>query len=118
MYHYEEAITNDVIGYVKEHNLTGDRDELWEKLYDDLFAADSVTGNASGSYWCNANKARECIFSDPLAEGYVSALIREFSLDAQTVADNLFNWEYWDVSIRCFLLGVAIDNALDELEIE
>ena len=37
------------------------RRDFAEKLYDELWIDDSVTGNASGSYTCNAYEAEEYI---------------------------------------------------------
>ena len=34
-----------------------------EKVYEEAFIADSVTGNGSGSYFFNAQKAKESIFN-------------------------------------------------------
>ena len=65
MYDYLEQVTADVQDYVEQEiDLTewaGDRDGLEEKLNDDLWACDNVTGNASGSYYCNAWKAEEAL---------------------------------------------------------
>ena len=65
MYDYLEQVTADVRDYVEQEiDLTewaGDRDGLEEKLNDDLWTCDSVTGNASGSYYCNAWKAEEAL---------------------------------------------------------
>ena len=46
-------------------------------------------------------------------------MVTEFDIDAKTVAEKFINeeWEYFDVSIRCYLLGSAIKAAIDE-EIE
>lgn len=54
MYDYREAVKDDVRNYIAE-NITieaykGQRDELEEMLNEDLWTADSVTGNGSGSY--------------------------------------------------------------------
>ena len=89
------------------------RDELYEKLYDDLWIDDSVTGNASGSYTFNSYQAEEylCHNWDLLIEAL------------ETFGDDVCNAiksgaEYCDVTIRCYLLGSAIKEALDELEEE
>ena len=87
------------------------RDELYEKLYDDLWVDDSVTGNASGSYTCNTYKAEEylCHNWDLLVEA-----LEEFG---ESESDALSRGaEFCDVTIRCYLLGSAIKEALDELE--
>ena len=87
------------------------RDELYEKLYDNLWIDDNVTGNASGSYTCNAYNAEEylCHNWDLLVEA-----LEEFG---ESESDALSRGaEYCDVTIRCYLLGSAIKEALDELE--
>ena len=89
------------------------RDELYEKLYDDLWVDDSVTGNASGSYTFNTYKAEEnlCHNWDLLVEA-----LEEFGVDMGYAIQQ--GAEYCDVTIRCYLLGSAIKEALDELEEE
>ena len=62
-YNYLEAVTSDVLDYIKEEiNLDewkGNREGLEEKLNDELWTVDSVTGNASGSYTFNTWEAEE-----------------------------------------------------------
>ena len=63
-YNYLEAVKEDVKNYIdNEINFTDfdSLEELKEKLNDELWIEDSVTGNASGSYYCNAYKAEESI---------------------------------------------------------
>ena len=111
-YNYLEAVTNDVkeyIGYEVDMSEYSDRDELYEYLYDHLFVNDSVTGNASGSYTFNAWEAEEylCHNLDLLGEA-----LSEFGGDPAEIMNSP---ESCDVTIRCYLLGQAIDAALDEL---
>ena len=116
-YNYLEAVTDDVREYIWDEvdlaEWKGDRDGLEEKLNDDLWTADSVTGNASGSYYCNAWMAEEALSHnwDLLAEA-----LREFGQDGTDVLEQVA--EAMDVTIRCYLLGQAIAEALDELEEE
>lgn len=121
-YNYCESIKNDVLEYIKENYTTQEqienldnRDEWQEKLNDDLWIVDSVTGNASGSYTFNRYIAREYVVEwlDVLKDA-----LSEFGVEPQTIANNFLNeeWEYFDVTIRCYLLGGAIIHALDELE--
>ena len=44
--------------------------------------------------------------------------ISEFGVDSETVAEKFLDadYEYFDVTIRCYLLGQAISEALDEME--
>ena len=115
-YNYLEAVTADVIDYISENNITvttENRDEVEQQLNDDLWAVDSVTGNASGSYTFSTWQAEEnlCHNLDLLAEA-----CEEFGSDVA----KLFNdgAEVCDVTIRCYLLGQAISAALDEVETE
>ena len=55
-YNYREHVSEDVKKYISNHytreelkSLADDFDELGEKLHDEMWIADSVTGNASGS---------------------------------------------------------------------
>lgn len=115
MYDYLEQVTADVRDYVEQEiDLTewaGDRDGLEEKLNDDLWTCDSVTGNASGSYYCNTWKAEEALAHnwDLLAEA-----LEEFGQDGTDVLKE--GAEAMDVTIRCYLLGQAISAVLDDLE--
>lgn len=116
-YNYLEAVTSDVLDYIKEEiNLDewkGNREGLEEKLNDELWTVDSVTGNASGSYTFNTWEAEENIAHnwDLLAEA-----LDEFGQDGTDVLRQ--GAESMDVTIRCYLLGQAIAEALDELEEE
>lgn len=104
MYDYLEQVIADVRDYVEQEiDLTewaGDRDGLEEKLNDDLWTCDNVTGNASGSYYCNAWKAEEALAHnwDLLAEA-----LEEFGQDGTDVLKK--GAEAMDVTIRCYLLG-------------
>ena len=118
MYDYLEAMKSDIIDYVRNDVNTDEftsREELEESLYDDLWTVDSVTGNGSGSYTFNRAEAEEYVNdnSDLLREA-----ISEFCVDSETVAEKFLeaDYEYFDVTIRCYLLGQAISEALDELE--
>lgn len=114
-YNYLEAVTADVLDYIKDEiNLAewkGNRDGLEEKLNDDLWTVDSVTGNASGSYYCNAWRAEEALAHnwDVLEEA-----LAEFGQDGVNVIEKGAEWA--DVTIRCYLLWQAIAEALDTLE--
>ena len=118
-YNYMESITADILEYIRTdyteeeiREKLQDRDAWEEELNNDLWAFDSVTGNASGSYTCNAWRAEEYIAHnlDLLAEA-----MQEFG----DTSDALKNGAEWcDVTIRCYLLGAAISAALDTIEEE
>ena len=114
-YNYLENIKADVKEYIdNEINLKdfSDREELEEKLNDTLWTEDSVTGNASGSYYCNSWKAEEALAHnwDLLAEA-----MKEFGCEVDLLEKGA---EWADVTIRCYLVGQAIGEVLDEMEEE
>lgn len=119
MYDYREAMTEDVKQWITDEvNLadwTEDRGGLEQQLNDDLWTADSVTGNGSGSYTFNRVQASLYVLDnmDLLHEA-----IDEFATNPATVVDKFISedWERFDVTIRCYLLGSVISDVLDEME--
>lgn len=111
-YDYLSAVESDVREYI-ENNVDfhdySDLDEMKEDLNEKLFVEDSVTGNASGSYTFNAWKAEEylCHNLDLLAEAN-----EEFCGSSDILSDGA---EMCDVTIRCYLLGQAIENVAPDM---
>ena len=121
-YNYLENVTADEKQAILE-NLNywdfSDREELEERANDELWADDSVTGNGSGSYTFNREAAKEYVTRSDDGMDTLRDAVREF--DCEHEAFSAFmeeNWEYLDVTIRCYLLGQAISAAIDELEEE
>ena len=119
-YDYMEAMKSDIMDYIRNDVNTSeyaDRDELDAFLNDELWTVDRVTGNGSGSYTFNRCKAEEYVNdnSDLLREA-----LQEFCVEAETIAEKFLDadYEYFDVTIRCYLLGQAISEALDDMEDE
>ena len=104
-YDYYDAVLNDVREALKE---TNERD--YDTLYDHLWITDSVTGNASGSYTFSAWEAEEnlCHNMDLLFEA-----LEQFGCDISYLEKGA---EACDVTIRCYLLGQALSEALEELK--
>ena len=127
MYYYQEEMVADIISHIKAHGTEeelrgklselGGREELETELNDELWNSDSVTGNASGSYTFNSYKAAEYVVDNT---DILQDAICEFGIDAETVVTRFLNgnWEWFDVTIRCYLLGECISEALDRLEEE
>lgn len=125
-YSYIEAVTADTLDAIRE-NYTAeeiaeamkDREEFVETLNDELWIDDSVTGNASGSYTMDAQRAKEYVMAD--TESVIEA-VKEFccGMNPAELAQKFFNeeWEYFDVTARCYYLSQAIENALDTIEKE
>lgn len=95
-----------------------DREDLAQQMSDDLWTSDSVTGNGSGSYYMNREKSKERVLSAGMDD--LLYAIRDFNISAEEVGQHFLDedWEYFDVTIRCYLLGQAIDMALDKLGIK
>lgn len=112
-YDYRQQVKSDILDYInnnidfKDFN---DLDELEEHLNDTLWVEDSVTGNGSGSYYCNSYAAEEAICHnlDLLGEA-----LDAFGGSCDILKDGA---EAADVTIRCYLLGECIAEALEEIE--
>ena len=119
-YNYEDTVREDIREYILE-NIDqyhySDRDDLESQLNDDFWTEDSVTGNGSGSYTFDRAKAKEYLFGDPKAVDYVKDLCDEYGLEASTVGEHFMeeDWEYFDVSIRCYIMGWILGEVLDEI---
>ena len=117
-YDYYQAVKADVLTYINENytteelkELLNDKDAFYEKLHDDLWVDDSVTGNASGSYTFNTWKAEEnlCHNLNLLKDAF-----EEFCDDYAVALEK--GAEYCDVTIRCYILGSVLYGVLNELE--
>ena len=115
-YNYLEELKSDVRNYIKEvasdYMDCEDMDELRDSLYDNLWDEDSVTGNGSGSYTFNREKAKEYVSDnmDLMVEAYKD-------LDSiESLVDDLeaLDFETIDVTIRCYMLSQALDEVLED----
>ena len=119
-YNYNEVVKNDVLDYIRnEVNFSEfeDLEELEQSLNDDLWTVDSVTGNASGSYTFNRYQAQEYVMDNI---ELLNEACEEFAINTETVGEKFLNeeFEWMDVTIRCYLLDQAISEALEEVEDE
>lgn len=117
-YNYLEAMTADILDYIGENiDLTSftDADELEAHLNNELWTVDSVTGNASGSYTFNRWTAREYVIDNM---ELLNEMADNFGIDNAELGEKFRDeeWEYFDVSIRCYLLGQAIAEAMEQLD--
>lgn len=112
MYNYLWNVKEDVLDFIHENKITvteENREEVEEELQEKCWIADSVTGNASGSYTFSTWQAEEniCHNLDLLGEA-----LEEFGCDGDVLQKGA---EWCDVTIRCYLLPQAITDALDEI---
>lgn len=114
-YDYRKQVKSDIEDYINDQvdmSNYSSRDEMEQDLNDKLFNEDSVTGNASGSYTCNAWKAEEylCHNLDLLQEA------------CDSFGDDGFDILKWgaesaDVIIRYYLMPQELSEVLDEMEL-
>ena len=110
-YDYLENIKNDILDYIEENKSNiFDEQFNFDALYDDLFIEDAITGNASGSYYCNAWRAEESIAHnlDLLAEA-----CEMFGYSDTNYIEKGAEW--CDVTIRCYVLGEALEDLKPEI---
>lgn len=125
-YDYREALTKDIKDWILTNGILRQAqqenwsyDEFYDWLYDELWNQDSVTGNGA-YYYDSEEKCAEylCHNIDLIYE-----MAREFGLyeTADTLIKQYENKSlnrYFDCSVRCYLLGECIGNALEELEFD
>ena len=123
-YSYQQAMAADINNYLLDdyteeelRELLADRDSFEEELRDRLWTADSVTGNGSGSYTFNRWKASQYVVDNM---ELLERACYEFGEDESTIGAAFLreDWGFFDVTIRCYLLGEVLAEVLDELEEE
>lgn len=116
MYNYRKEIEKDIRDvlddYIPYYDTT-DPEEIKEKLKDDLWIDDSVTGNGSGIY---TNKDTKPWVMDNM-DLCIDAL-KEFDVSGETIAEHFLtnDWDYFDITIRCYLLSECIDEVMEVQE--
>ena len=116
-YDYYAALYEDIREALEEgdyfNRYENDRDDIYDAAYEDFWIDDGVTGNASGSYYCNSWKAEEAICHnlDLLGEA-----LEEFGSSPAYLVEH--GPEAADVTIRCYLLGQVLGEVLDDMEEE
>lgn len=101
VYDYRAAVKSDLIDFCTFHRIPRKKSNF-DRIYDDAFVSDAVTGNASGSYWCNRFRAERCLMGNwDLLKDALSEFCAEIG-----------DPEYNDVTIRCYLLGECLSEIL------
>lgn len=121
MYNYYDVMRSDILDHIAWNfsleeilEKLDDPDDWKEELNDALWIDDSVTGNASGSYTFNSAAARDYVLEN---DDICREALTEFGCDAESIAEHFLSgdWEYFDVTIRCYLLGQVLDSLIDDL---
>ena len=108
---YKNETRDNIKEYIRENydkeDLEFVSDSFVDRLRDDLLMADSVTGNASGSYTFNSYEAEQNVQGILWDSDFIDTL--QF-LYGQDIGDCIKNGpEYLDVTARC----LAVDNIID-----
>ena len=93
-----DVASENFVDYLENND---DFNDAWDAFYEDLFMDDSVTGNASGSYWFNSKKAEESLGGFIWDEDIVW-LLGEMGYTIEDVVKR--GPEVVDVIIRCAML--------------
>ena len=120
MYNYQDQIRSDVREWIEDNKdqIEGlDRSDAYEIIYDSCWVDDSVTGNASGSYTFSRYEARQNFYEDTDSEEYLEKMVDDGFADPVEVGKKIMasDYEWLDVSIRCWLLSDAVSAVLDEI---
>ena len=118
-YDYKRAVTDDVKDWIINNSdipEEGFYDELYDWIYDEVFAEDSITGNGL-NYYGTEEFCSECL-SGNFDLLYDAA--HEFCIDDE-INILISHYEdkdlarYFDCTIRCYILMDCIYIAIEEL---
>ena len=121
MYDYKETVKADVKEWMDENHEPGASREVefdYDTVFESCWVADEVTGNGSGSYTFSTYEARKNFFEDDNSEDYIREMVNDGFCTLEEVGKHMASgdWEWLDVSIRCYLLSEAVQEAIDEID--
>lgn len=112
-YDYEKAMKRDIQDYIFNESLyphtVREAEQLVEQLCDDLWDVDIITGNG-GQFYADAEACRDMLRGNE--ELYAEAA-REFG--EENLNDYCLDPRSADCTVRCYLLGTAVHEAVNEL---
>lgn len=110
---YKKEVLEDIKTWAEEGNSADTLEETRERLQDPSYT-DGITGNASGSYYCNAYKAQEAINESGVL--FDSDFIDHVESLGCNVGDILNKGaEAVDVWARCAAVDMLTDEELAEV---
>ena len=110
-YNYKEEMVNELESMIKDSDIdfTGkNRGEAFEELQDLAFDRD-LTGNRTGSYFCDELKAESALLGN---FGLLQDAVDDFGTESIDSPD-LLTGEHLDILVREHLLPSVIDEVLD-----
>lgn len=120
MYNYYEEVLQSVEdavndGYSPEMLEPVDLEDFAKKLNDAFWVDDSVTGNASGSFFCNSYEAEKALIGN---WGLAAEALDEYGYTDAGVNALKKGAEWVDVTVRCYLLNSCINDYIEQHEDE
>ena len=114
-YNYREHLKADVVDCLDLFDVGGydDVEEFAQKMEEELWVMDSVTGNGSGSYTFSREDAKANVLAnlDLLHEAMEDFEVTDEEIGKRFMADD---WEWFDVIIRCSLLSGVCEEVAEE----
>lgn len=117
-YDYREAMVKDIKQYINDNYMQPEpdmsREEYVEKLNDELWDVDEITGN--GPYYYASEE--ECAGYVGYGLSDLVDALEEFGFEMTSQMKERFTGSpacYMDCTIRCYLLYECIERAVDEL---
>lgn len=112
MDHYIEQVKLDIRDWANENRAEIDRGEMTlDEIREALQLSDSVTGNASGSYFCNAYRAQQELYACEMVWDWDFLVwLKDLGFDLGAVLEK--GPENMDVLARCCALDRIDDDTL------
>ncbi|MBB1122801.1 hypothetical protein [Limosilactobacillus albertensis] len=111
-YNYQLEMVDELESMLKDSDVSFDgknRGEAFEELQDLAFDRD-LTGNRTGSYWCNELKSERALLGN---FDLVQDALDDFGMESIS-SPELVSGEHLDVLVREYLLPAVIDDVLDK----
>lgn len=118
MYNYREEMTEVIV-----NRLLTDGDQYdWEdsyfedKLNDDFWTDDEITGNGEGGSVLDDEQAVQAIFTSPENRELLKEALYEFGNAPADYKRAICEPGFADLTIRCYLLGECIHKAIERIK--
>ena len=112
-YDYEKILYKDIKQYIEDEKINFKeytKEDLYEKLSDELWDVDKITGNGPFGYASEEQCAK--YVGDNLKLAFEA--LREFETRLKDVPDD-FPAKYMDATVRCYLFHTVLGQVLDDL---
>ena len=116
---YRWEVENDIKQYIDDNYEVEDLkarirsgELILDELYDEMWTADSVTGNGSGSYTFNRWQAEENLSHN---WSYIIDCAEYFGYQPIISEDWEYGAEWWDVAIRCMILSEVFSEVMEKI---